>query len=127
MLAVTERLRHFRQLKGWSQEEVAEKLGMSVNGYANIERGETDLQLSRLEQIAQLFEIPPQAFLSTESSFWFYLSGTQNNQSHWQVASNSDPRLAHEVEKLTLVVAQQQKEIALLNEIITLLRAGAAG
>ncbi|MCK5877926.1 MAG: helix-turn-helix transcriptional regulator [Candidatus Marithrix sp.] len=39
------------------QEEIANKLGMSVNGYAKIEHGETDLQLSRLNQIAEVFEV----------------------------------------------------------------------
>jgi transcriptional regulator with XRE-family HTH domain len=36
---------------------VAEKLDMSVNGYGDIERGETDVNLSRLEQLADLFEM----------------------------------------------------------------------
>jgi len=43
--------------KGWSQEDMADKLDMSVNGYANIERGETDVQVSRLEKIAETFGI----------------------------------------------------------------------
>jgi transcriptional regulator with XRE-family HTH domain len=34
-----------RQLKEFSQEDMAEKLGLSLNGYANIERGETDVQM----------------------------------------------------------------------------------
>jgi transcriptional regulator with XRE-family HTH domain len=34
---------------------MADKLYMSPNGYANIERGETDVQISRLEQIAGYF------------------------------------------------------------------------
>ena len=36
---------------------MAEKLGMSHNGYAKIERGETKLYLEKLNQIAQIFNI----------------------------------------------------------------------
>jgi transcriptional regulator with XRE-family HTH domain len=50
-----EKIGLLRKIKGWSQEEMADKLQMSVHGYANIERGETDVQLSRLEQISQVF------------------------------------------------------------------------
>jgi transcriptional regulator with XRE-family HTH domain len=43
--------------KNWSQEEVAAKLGMSVNGYAKIEQGKTDAHFSKLEQIAKVLEM----------------------------------------------------------------------
>jgi transcriptional regulator with XRE-family HTH domain len=56
-MKVHEKIRSCRREKGWSQEDMAEKLDLSVNGYANIERGETDVQLSRLEQIAETFGI----------------------------------------------------------------------
>ena len=36
---------------------MAYRLDMSPNGYGGIERGETDVNLSRLAQIADLFEI----------------------------------------------------------------------
>ncbi|MFI3221996.1 MAG: helix-turn-helix transcriptional regulator, partial [Methylococcaceae bacterium] len=54
-MAEHEKIKFIRQLKGWSQEDMAEKLAMSINGYGSIERGETNVNLSRLEQIAQLF------------------------------------------------------------------------
>ncbi len=46
-MEIQEKIRLMRNSKNWSQEEVANKLGMSINGYTNIEHGETDLQLSR--------------------------------------------------------------------------------
>lgn len=52
-----EKIRLLRQGKSWSQEEMAHKLGMSANGYGCIERGETDLKLSRIEQIAALLNV----------------------------------------------------------------------
>ena len=43
-----------REARHWSQEEMAGKLNMSINGYAKIERGETRLNLPRLEQISEI-------------------------------------------------------------------------
>ncbi len=56
-MTVHEKIRFLRQLRGWSQEDMAGKLNMSPNGYGSIERGETDVNLSRLEQIALIFEV----------------------------------------------------------------------
>ena len=39
------------------QEQMAEKLNMSLNGYAKIERGESKIYLDKLDQIAQVFDI----------------------------------------------------------------------
>ena len=56
-VSVNEKIRKVRESKAWSQEQMAEKLNMSLNGYAKIERGETKLYLDKLEQIAQVFDI----------------------------------------------------------------------
>ncbi len=51
------KIRFLRLNKGWSQETMADKLNMSPNGYGSIERGETNVQISRILQIAKLFEV----------------------------------------------------------------------
>lgn len=52
-----EKIRLIRELNKWSQEEMAEKLAMSAGGYAKIERGETQLNIPRLEQLAAIFKV----------------------------------------------------------------------
>ncbi len=56
-MAIHEKIRLLRLAKGWTQEETANKLQMSANGYRSIERGKTDANLSRLKQIAEVFEM----------------------------------------------------------------------
>lgn len=46
---IQEKIRAMREIKHWSQEEMAEKLEMSPTGYARIERGESKLNLERLQ------------------------------------------------------------------------------
>ena|SRR5580698_10286431 len=55
--SVGENIRAIRQQKGWSQEEVAHKLGISIPALSKIETAVTDVNLSRLEQIADIYEI----------------------------------------------------------------------
>lgn len=44
-------------LKGWSQEEFAHKLSMSIPAVSKIERDITDVQFSRLKQIAKVLDV----------------------------------------------------------------------
>ncbi len=50
-------IRTFRHQHGWSQEDVAQRLGISIPAFSKIETGVTDVNLSRLEQIANIYEI----------------------------------------------------------------------
>ncbi len=57
MKTLGEKLRILRVQRSWSQEDVAYELGMSLPGYSKIERNITDIPLSRLEQIAGLYDL----------------------------------------------------------------------
>jgi transcriptional regulator with XRE-family HTH domain len=55
--AVGKNIRTIRHQRGWSQEEVADRLGISIPAFSKIETGVTDINLSRLEQIANIYEV----------------------------------------------------------------------
>lgn len=113
-----------RKIKGWSQEEMADKLQMSVHGYANIERGETDVQLSRLEQISQVFGVELQNLFGMNDRVVFNLTNTshdQSSQNNFQFLM-AQRELEHELEKARLLIEQQNKEIKYLKEIIELMK-----
>jgi len=57
MKTLGEKLRLLRINRSWSQEDVAHELNMSLPGYSKIERNKTDITLSRLEQIAKLYQM----------------------------------------------------------------------
>ncbi len=50
-------IRQLRQRNGWSQGEVARRLKISIPAFSKIETGITDINISRLDQIANLFEV----------------------------------------------------------------------
>jgi transcriptional regulator with XRE-family HTH domain len=119
-----EKIRVLRQVKGWTQEEVADKLKMSANGYGSIERGETNVSVKRLRRIADVFGIDVVELVGSEDKFFYNQMGDNNIYNNYQL---DDPKLIqtelrHELEKKTLLLVERDKEIAYLKEIINLLR-----
>jgi transcriptional regulator with XRE-family HTH domain len=55
--SVGNNIRTLRHQRGWSQEDIATRLGISIPAFSKIETGVTDVNLSRLEQIANIYEI----------------------------------------------------------------------
>jgi len=112
-----EKLSVFRNFRGLTQEEMAEKLNMSLSGYAKIERGETRLQTNKLEKIVAALEIELKDFISFDEKMVFNASFShhaENNQQNCYINSAKD--LTHEIEKLQLIVKQKDEENKLLRE-----------
>jgi XRE family transcriptional regulator, regulator of sulfur utilization len=57
MLKIGENIRQIRLHKKLSQENVAEMLNISLLTYGEIERDKKDITLSRLTQIAHVFDV----------------------------------------------------------------------
>lgn len=57
MKSLGKKIRLLRHQKAWSQEDVAKRLDISIPAFSKIETGITDINLSRLEQISNLFEM----------------------------------------------------------------------
>jgi transcriptional regulator with XRE-family HTH domain len=57
MKLIGKKIRMLRHQKGWSQEEVSKQLDISIPAFSKIETGVTDINISRLEQIAALFKL----------------------------------------------------------------------
>ena len=51
------KIRMLRHQHSWSQEQMARQLDISIPAFSKIETGVTDVSLSRMEQIASLFDI----------------------------------------------------------------------
>lgn len=139
-MKIHEKIRFIRQQHGWSQEEMAVKLNMSSNGYGNIERGDTDVNLSRLEEIAAIFNLSLSQLFSDDEDAKnvFYLSGTNNSgtlnnysccRCYFANAATAECnylQLKFELEKQKSIDEQKEKEITLLKEMNRLLKKDAA-
>lgn len=136
-----QKIRALREIKQWSQEEMAEKLNMSLNGYAKIERGETRLTLDKLEQIAHIFNMDALEFMQNANrGVYFMMNDTvDNNTVYYGVQENptieieklkltlqlKENTIAHKEELLKakeILLKQKQNEIDALKEIVGLLK-----
>ena len=58
-----DKIRIQRISKGFSQENMSSELGLSIGAYSNIERGKTDITVTRLYEIAALLQVGIYEFL----------------------------------------------------------------
>lgn len=78
-LNIGENIRKFRELKNITREQMAAELGLSLSGYSKIERNETDLTLTRIQQIAEIMDIDISKILNFDASQIFNVSNNNHN------------------------------------------------
>jgi transcriptional regulator with XRE-family HTH domain len=106
MKTLGKKIRLLRHQKGWSQEEVAKRLDISIPAFSKIETGITDINLSRLEQIAALFEMSVVALLTYNE--------TEHDQKIATELENVNKKL---MDRETEVIDLQKKVIELFEEL----------
>lgn len=134
-MQIGEKIKTIRELNDLSQEEVAHKLHMSVNGYAKLERGETRLYFDNLERIAAVLNINVIDLLSVNEKAMLCLVNdgviiTQKNQNNKDIYQNfSNDKTQVELEKCQLMlehkndlVHQQAERIKLLEDLVQSLK-----
>jgi transcriptional regulator with XRE-family HTH domain len=125
-MEVFEKIRFIRMFKGWSQEEMAEKLQMTLKGYAKIEQGKVDINLSRLQQISELLGVEVAQLVGlNENNVFNFIENFHSFVLHSQQSNNNltdQTTCKHELEKAYLIIEQKEKEIVYLKEIIELMK-----
>jgi transcriptional regulator with XRE-family HTH domain len=79
-MELSEKIKELRKKRDWSQEIVANKLNISLNSYGALERGETDIKLSRLEELARIFEADISFFFINDSEKTSRRKGDMNRR-----------------------------------------------
>ena len=97
--SLPERIRLQRLQRGLSQENMADLLSLSTTAYGDIERGKTDLTLSRLSQIAHVLDVSPITLLTDEAI------------PAQVIDSPPTEIITHELTTLRLTVEKQQVEL----------------
>ena len=125
-IKVGKEIKRLRVVNEMTQEQVAEGLHLDRNAYGEIERGKTDIHLSRLVQIANFFEVEIEELVGSKNKSVFYVTGTSNTQSYNQCneyngVSAEVFALQHELEKAHLQIEHLGKELSNYQKIIKLL------
>tara|TARA_R110002020_G_scaffold55420_2_gene153773 strand:+ start:548 stop:949 length:402 start_codon:yes stop_codon:yes gene_type:complete len=126
-------MRILRESNEYSQEYVANVLNISQKTYSSLESGKTKITLNRIQELADLYKVKPEYFLSEDLPIVNYNTGTysrsviaknsyeekndvQSQQLFERIIKEKEIHISHLVEEL----AQLKKEKM---EIFELLRA----
>lgn len=71
MKTIEEKIRSVREIKNFTQEYMAEKLGITQAGYSKIESGGTKLSYSKLADISKILEVEVEELLAFDSQKYF--------------------------------------------------------
>ncbi|MEY4937700.1 MAG: hypothetical protein RIS64_4059, partial [Bacteroidota bacterium] len=78
-MTLVDKIRAFRTIKNFSQDNLAQMLGISLTAYAKLERGETEMSFTRLEQIAKAMEVRVVDLLNFGEQGFFYMNNSINS------------------------------------------------
>ncbi|WP_300672645.1 helix-turn-helix domain-containing protein [Soonwooa sp.] len=81
-LNIGDSIKKFRELKNMTREDIADRLGLSVSAYGKIERNETDVTISRIQQIAEVLQVEMSQILNFDVSQIFNISNNHLVQSN---------------------------------------------
>ena len=125
-MKIHEKIRSMRESSNWSQEEMADKLNMSVNGYSKIERGETNLHIPKLKQIAKEFNVDLLELMSENRNVYLI---SDNGNNHGCNVIGSSTEIAFEIQKLKSdlehkneIIELQKRDILRLEEMLELMK-----
>ena len=115
-MSINEKIRLIRETKGLTQEQVAEKIGISPSVYGDIERGENDPKLSKLQKIADAFDMQLSELvdLTEKGSLNIHF----NKQGKHNIYLSSSPSNI-DLERTVLLLSERDKEVEYLKTQIT--------
>ncbi len=114
-MKVNEKIRFLRENKNLTQDQMAERLGMSTNGYAKIERGETRLTIPKLEQIVEVFDTDVLELMSLGEKIVYF----QDSDNHSiNIINPTSQDLTAEIIQLKQTITHQQEILEAKNQLI---------
>jgi transcriptional regulator with XRE-family HTH domain len=113
-MTIHKKIKQARHVKGWTQEEIAEKLKITANAYGAIERGETQPTIPKLKKMCEVLEVELSELIDCEETQVINVSYRKSGKHHHYNISTCSPeylQLQGEVEKQQLIIEMREKEI----------------
>ena len=115
-MSIHKKIKQARNVKGWTQEEIAEKLNITANAYGAIERGESHPTIPKLQKLCEVFEIELSELLESEETQLVNIAYKNSGKHHhyrYSITACSPEylELQTELEKQRLTIEFQAKEI----------------
>ena len=108
--SVANSIRKLRQSKDYSQQNMADELGISKSAYSKIETGSTDPSVKRIQAIAKILEVDVTYFF--QESPHAISKAEEQKRNYGYATKNEIEDLARELEKLRLEMASLKTSLS---------------
>lgn len=111
------KIRMIREVRGYSQEYMADKLGMAQNSYSRIENNQTKLSAEVLQKIATILGVSPMDILSQQPA----IVNLQSNQGTQQAIGHVETIVSENKELYAKIIEAKDAEIQRLQKLVEVL------
>jgi transcriptional regulator with XRE-family HTH domain len=88
--SIKNKIKSIRELKNYTQEYMADQLGVTQAGYSKIEKGKTILSYVKLVEIARILEVSVEDVISFDSQRYFNSFNKVRGNNNGSIQINSD-------------------------------------
>jgi len=115
--SIKNKIKSIRELKNYTQEYMADQLGVTQAGYSKIEKGKTILSFAKLVEIARILEVSVEDVISFDSQRYFnsFNKVRGNNNGSIQINADSSEALKvlyeDKIKLLEKLLSQTEQEL----------------
>ncbi len=128
-MLIGSKLKRLRELKNLNQEEIAKKLNITKQAYSKIERNETKLDIDRLKDLSEIFEIPLDELLkldensinlnhAKECDSPNQFTGTMSTVNNFYYGNEMTPILEKTIQTQQEIITRLENEVAFLRKTL---------
>ena len=128
-MQIGSKLKRLREMKNLKQEDIAKKLNISKQAYSKIERDETKLDVDRIIDLSEIFEVSPEELLKGDycnvnlnqpkECDNQQFSGNQSTiNNHYYYGNEQVPLLQKTIDSQQETIKRQEAEIAYLRKLV---------
>lgn len=127
-MQIGSKLKRLREIKNLKQEDIAKRLNISKQAYSKIERDDTKLDIDRIMNLSEIFEVSPEELLKSEGTninqakecdspnMFTGAMSTINN--HYYYGNEQAPLLQKTIDSQQETIKRQEAEIAYLRRLV---------
>ncbi|MFB9076784.1 helix-turn-helix transcriptional regulator [Flavobacterium procerum] len=108
---IKNKIKSIRELKNYTQEYMAEKLGVTQAGYSKIEKGKTSLSYEKLVEIGKILDVSVEDIISFDYHRYF------NNFN--RVTGNNNGSILINTENTSVLKELYEDKIQLLEKLLS--------
>lgn len=108
---IKNKIKNIRELKNYTQEYMAEKLGVTQAGYSKIEKGKTSLSYEKLVEIGRILDVSVEDIISFDYDRYF--------NSFNRITGNNNGSILINTENTSTIKELYEDKIKLLEKLLS--------